>query len=219
MQSEAFRNRHGYFSINVQAICDAKLRFQNVVVNRAGSAHDQTVFVNSNVYTKLTAGTFGNFVLIGDSGYANTAFLCTPFSRREKPNPGNFSAADHEYQRAIITTRNTVERAFGLLKRRFPILHSGMQFQRLDLIQRVITTCCILHNICINAGDTVVDDDLNIPPEAEPEEPVPALGRGRRAPYVRKARDIIVSIYEQRIANNIHMPTAEERQERHRQQI
>lgn len=44
---EEFRNRKGYFSLNVQAICDADLKFMNVVARWPGSAHDATIFNNS----------------------------------------------------------------------------------------------------------------------------------------------------------------------------
>ena len=38
--AELFRNRKGYFSINVQAICDLELKLTNVVVRWPGSTHD-----------------------------------------------------------------------------------------------------------------------------------------------------------------------------------
>lgn len=43
---EEFRNRKGYFSLNVQAVCDADLRLMNVVARWPGSAHD-AIFKNS----------------------------------------------------------------------------------------------------------------------------------------------------------------------------
>ena len=41
-----YRNRKGYFSLNVQAICDADMQFMNVVAC-PGSSHDATIFNNS----------------------------------------------------------------------------------------------------------------------------------------------------------------------------
>lgn len=179
------------------------------------------MFGQSTIHAKLAAGEFGEFILIGDSGYANTPFLATPFSRREKRNAADFSVVDHEYQRAIISTRNTVERAFGVLKRRFPVLHSGMQLHRVRLIQLVVSCCCILHNICIDSGDTIMDDFPDLPPvvptmvseeEFIPTNEQPTNARRRaRAPVVPKARDVILRIYEQRVAANVRIPTAEER--------
>lgn len=44
---EEFRNRKSYFSLNVQAVCDADLKLMNVVARWPGSAHDATIFNNS----------------------------------------------------------------------------------------------------------------------------------------------------------------------------
>ncbi|XP_055839397.1 putative nuclease HARBI1 [Episyrphus balteatus] len=159
--SEAFRNRHGYFSINVQTISDANLKVQNVVARWPGSAHDQTIFRQSNVCLQLENGVHGDFVIVADSGYANTFFLCTPFTRHR--NLDELTPAERIYQKSILTTRNVVERQYGVLKRRFPILASGIQLYRLDLVQKVIVVCCILHNLCIDYGD-VDSGNLPLPP-------------------------------------------------------
>lgn len=81
LQGEVFRNRHGYFSMNVQTISDANLRIQNVVARWPGSTHDSTIFRNSFVQQQFEAGVYGDYVIIGDGGYANTPYLCTPFTR------------------------------------------------------------------------------------------------------------------------------------------
>lgn len=44
---EEFRNRKGYFSLNVQAVCDADLKLMNVIARWPGSTHDATIFNNS----------------------------------------------------------------------------------------------------------------------------------------------------------------------------
>lgn len=50
---EEYRNRKGYFSINVQAVCDAELKLLNVVARWPGSAHDATIFNNSVLRGKI----------------------------------------------------------------------------------------------------------------------------------------------------------------------
>lgn len=127
---EEFRNRKGYFSLNVQAICDADLRFMNVVARWPGSAHDATIFNNSVLRGKCLhtyqcfnlvifyvtidifvsaaqcdAGQFGNRWMLGDSAYPNRPYLLTPIL-----NPT--SVAEHQYNKAHIKTRNTIERYF-----------------------------------------------------------------------------------------------------------
>ncbi|KAF0706476.1 Uncharacterized protein FWK35_00023526 [Aphis craccivora] len=103
---EYFRNRKGYFSLNVQTISCPDLKIMDVVARWPGSCHDQTSFKKSRIYYKLVSA---------DSGYANSQYVVTTYL-----NPQN----DPEglYNESLIRTRNPVERSYGVLKRRFPIL-------------------------------------------------------------------------------------------------
>ena len=62
-------------------------------------------------------------ILLGDSGYALRPYLLTPIL-----NPQN--AAERRYNYAHIRTRNTVERLFGVWKRRFPCLETGLRVKK-----------------------------------------------------------------------------------------
>ncbi len=55
-QAELFRNRKGYFSLNVQAICDCDHMFTNIVVRWPGSTHDSRIFDNSVVAAGFERG-------------------------------------------------------------------------------------------------------------------------------------------------------------------
>lgn len=48
-REEIFRNRKGYFSLNVQAICDARYNFRDIVCRWPGSSHDSNIFQNSTI--------------------------------------------------------------------------------------------------------------------------------------------------------------------------
>lgn len=43
--------------------------------------------------------------------------------------------------------------SYGVMKRRFPILALGMRYPNLDVVRNIIKSCCILHNIAIDAKD------------------------------------------------------------------
>lgn len=45
--AEIFRNRKGYYSINVQAVGNSKLKVMDLVARWPGSVHDSTIFDNS----------------------------------------------------------------------------------------------------------------------------------------------------------------------------
>lgn len=117
--SEVFRCPKDFFSINVQAVCDAKLKIRDIIARWPGSVHDSTIFNNSPLCTVLGAGHYGDYFLLGDSRYFCKKYLLTPFV-----HPA--SASEEKYNRAHITTRNAVERCFGVWKRRFPCLQKGM---------------------------------------------------------------------------------------------
>lgn len=55
--SEYFRNRKGFFFLNVQTISSPNLKIMDVVARWTGSCHDQTIFKKSCVYSKLVSGT------------------------------------------------------------------------------------------------------------------------------------------------------------------
>jgi hypothetical protein len=76
--AELFRNRKGYFSINVEAICNAKLKLLHIIARWPGSVHDSTIFNNSPLPVEFRIGQYGNSFLLGDSGYPCKPFLLTP---------------------------------------------------------------------------------------------------------------------------------------------
>ena len=77
--AELFRNRKGYFSINVQGICDSELNFTNVVTRWYGSAHDSRIFENSKIGMDLADGNVPG-ILLGNAGYPCQPFLMTPLA-------------------------------------------------------------------------------------------------------------------------------------------
>ncbi|RVE41493.1 hypothetical protein evm_013855 [Chilo suppressalis] len=113
--AELFRNRNSYMSINMQTICDANLLITDVVARWPGSTHDSTIYQNSNRYRKFETGSYGIAYVLGDSGYPLKCHLLTPYLNA-------VTHGEHKYNEAHIKTRNTVERQYGVLKRRFPVL-------------------------------------------------------------------------------------------------
>lgn len=147
-------NRKGYHSINVQLMCDANLRIVNCVVRWPGATHDSRILTESEIYRWLE-NPDTDFVVLGDSGYPLKNWLMVPFL-----NPRN--EAERAYNRAHMTTRSTIERCNGVLKRRFFCLHTGLRMNP-HRACTVIMAALVLHNKCIMAGEVVdipqVDND------------------------------------------------------------
>lgn len=138
--------------MNVQAICNKDLEFIDIVARWPGSAHDSTIFNNSRIRALFEAGTFGDGILIGDSGYPLRSYIMTPLLNPRTRN-------DQLYNESLIGTRITIERTFGVWKRRFPILALGSRFQKIDSIMAMIVATAVLHNICRKSREPLPPDD------------------------------------------------------------
>lgn len=142
--AETFRNRKGYFSKNVQVVAGPSMEILDIVTRWAGSTHDQTIFNGSNLENRFEDDEFGNFHLLGDSGYECRRYLMTPLRHVN-------SVAENLYNASLIKTRNLVERTFGVWKRRFPILSLGIRVSKEKLVKAdyYVVACAVLHNIAV----------------------------------------------------------------------
>ncbi|KAJ8909798.1 hypothetical protein NQ315_014736 [Exocentrus adspersus] len=149
--AEFFRNRKGYFSLNVQVVSDARNNIMDIVARWPGSCHDSHIFSNSRIKARIEGGEFGDAVLLGDSGYPLRNYLMTPLI-----NP--ITRAEQMYNRCHISTRSVVERTFGIWKRRFPILSLGIR-AKIPLAQRIIIATAVLQNIAVQQRDEYIPPD------------------------------------------------------------
>lgn len=149
--AENYRNRKGWFSLNVQTVASANCKVLSVVTRWPGATHDQHIFKNSFLKTRFERGDFRDFILVGDSGYKNTAYLATPYL-----DTGGDPVREL-YNQSQIRTRTCVERSYGILKRRFPVLATGMKLTSLETIRKVIVSCCVMHNIAVEERDDLPD--------------------------------------------------------------
>lgn len=136
-----------------------------------GSTHDSRIFNNSRVMTRFE-NHFLPGILLGDNGYPQLPFLFTPLL---VPT----TAAENRYNAAHKRTRNTVERLFGVWKRRFACLGHRLRTS-LHTTSRVIAACAVLHNIAVAHGEPLPPppaDDHFMPP-VPVENAAPRNNRG-----------------------------------------
>lgn len=179
--AEIYRNRKGYFSINVQLISDQTGYVSDVVARWPGSVHDSTIFDNSHLRAQLECSTAEGY-LIGDGGYPCRRYLLTPV-----PNP--VTVAEKAYNASHVAARNSIERANGILKRRFPALKYGMRIT-VEHTLPVIVAAVVLNNIALIMGEDEppVDEQLSsyiqrmrlhgVPVAVEPAEVEPPQNAG-----------------------------------------
>ncbi|XP_041349161.1 uncharacterized protein LOC121368490 [Gigantopelta aegis] len=150
----AFVNRKGYHSINIQAICDDEGRFTNIVAKWPGSTHDSHVFRTSAICTHLETRAFNldDGIILGDSGYACSPFLMTPFLNTATRKQARYNVC-HK------STRNVIERTFGRWKRRFGCLHGEIRMEP-ERVCKIVLSCAVLHNIAVERNEPMEDDDI-----------------------------------------------------------
>lgn len=143
--AEVYRNRKGYFSVNIQTITNAQLFITDVVARWFGSAHDANIFANCSIRAQFENGHIPSGHLLGDNGYGVKPYLMTPLL---SPN----TEPERRFNKSLISTRNTVERQYGLWKRRFPALKLGLRVD-IDKALVLIVATSVLHNMALGAGE------------------------------------------------------------------
>ena len=92
---------------------------QNIVARWPGSVHDARMFDNSRLCAQFERGDIDG-MLLGDSGYPCRQYLMTPLADPQ-------TQPERRYNVAQISTRNTVERIFGVWERMFPCLSTCLR--------------------------------------------------------------------------------------------
>ena len=93
-------------------------------------------------------------MLLGDSGYPCKQYLMTPFPYPSTPS-------EEKFNKCHAKTRVLIEQTFGILKRRFACLHSGLRTTPAKGCD-IILGCVVLHNIGIDRNDILDMDEVYV---------------------------------------------------------
>ena len=79
----------GGFGLNVQAICDSKLRFIYVAVAAPGRTNDGRAYKRLPRLTNWLSSLLNDFIILGNNAYTLPPNLLTPFSGADLNNKDN----------------------------------------------------------------------------------------------------------------------------------
>jgi hypothetical protein len=160
---DAYRNRKGDTSVKLQAACDATMKFLDVYTGITGRWHDQHAFHDSPLYGALHGGWLGQKLeeahvvvqlpaaagaapvrarlplqLIADSAYACTKHVLPAFFDSTARTGSRLV-----YNQKHASTRNVIERAFGLLKARWRVLRRASELKLDNTVLMIVASCTI----------------------------------------------------------------------------
>ena len=170
-EESAFRNRKKGITQNVLAMCDFDMLFRYGHYGWEGSAHDGKVL--SDALAKGFPYIPGKYYL-ADAGYGLRSYCLTPYRgvryHLKEWQSGNQRPQNKEelFNLRHASLRNVIERIFGVIKKRFPILvqmeqykfnrdpNSKMPISQIDLVE-----CCFLLQNFIRRNQITEDEFYN----------------------------------------------------------
>jgi hypothetical protein len=119
-------------SQNVFAACGFDMRFVYILPSWEGSAHDGRVL--SDAQTRHGFDTPKGKFWLGDAGYGNSEYIMAPYRGvryhlKEQRQPDlRPNSAKELFNLRYASLRNFIERIFGVIKRKFKILRTALEY-------------------------------------------------------------------------------------------
>lgn len=172
---QSYITRKCNYAFTLQAISDPSLMFNDIFIGYPGSVSDCRIFRNSDIYRLITENLINYFpdgeFILGDKAYPLLQWCLPPYINR-----GRMTAAQIYFNGIQSRTRQVIERTFALLFGRFRRL-KFLDMNRHDLIPGTVLAACVLHNICLNFQDLLIEeyirDGINNIRNQDEDEDVP----------------------------------------------
>jgi DDE superfamily endonuclease len=148
--------RKSKFGLNMQGVCNAEGKFLAVWIIHPAASSDYISLLRSTFYHKIAAPGYlaPDCVIFGDNAYVSSDFMVTPY-KNVRAGPKD----DFNFYHSQV--RITIERAFGMMVRRWGILRFPLA-SKMGVIKQIALTMalCSLHNFCTK--ETIVIENNNI---------------------------------------------------------
>ena len=172
---EACKEHHNFknfYSIVLMAMVDSKYRFVGGSCGFLGNSHDAIIFKSTNLWDSLqnrllpTMGkTLGEVsippLIVGDSAFPPQTWLMKPHTN------ATLSPKQRYFNYRLSRVRMVIEGAHGQLKGRWRKLLRKSESNK-EHVRTVTMACMVLHNICIDQGDSISrKPDLTVDPSTQ----------------------------------------------------
>jgi DDE superfamily endonuclease len=157
LPKEFWCKRKKTYSLNLMVICDHKKRFVFADSRWPGSTSDTGAVSKSrfltSLYVRRDPTLFPEpYMILSDGGFhKRSCFIAPDYQANNR--------LEDSVNTSISCARCVVENAFGLLKMKWRRLHQHSIQESTRIIPELVLCACILHNICIDAGD-VNDEEV-----------------------------------------------------------
>jgi hypothetical protein len=150
-------------TIILEAVASNELWIWHLFFGLPGSLNDFNVLSRSPLFSRLIQGEAPpcNYEVNGHEysmGYYLADGIYHPWSRFVKTIPRHL--ADNPMKSHFATVqeaqRKDVERAFGVLQKRFAIVRGPVEYWKLQTLWQIMTCCFILHNM-------IIEDERDMP--------------------------------------------------------
>jgi hypothetical protein len=204
---ESYFCRKGFKAQNILAVVSFDLTFQYVLAGWEGTAHDSRVL--DDALGKGFEIPEDKYYL-ADAGYGMSPHFLTPYRGvryhlKEWAQAGQQPQNEKElYNLRHSSLRNAIERTFGVLKKRFKVLNTPIEYN-LKVQVSLVKALCALHNFIKREGSiddqiqAAYDEDEQASSDTDSPEP-PARKEGTRKTVhtvTKKQKDAAEQLREQ----------------------
>ena len=157
--ADYFSGHYNRYGFNVQAICDANLRFIYMSIAAPGKTNDNRAFGRLSELRKWLDGLPDEYFIIGDGAYTLSNRILIPFSGAQKHTTHN-----RTFNFYLSQMRIRIEMAFGRLSTKWRIFRTNLSGTS-HVNSMIIQAAARLHNFVIDKESLSFDslrDDNNL---------------------------------------------------------